>query len=322
MSVNLLDTRQLQAFQLLAHTGSFTAAAKEMFVTQSAISHSIKALETNLGCSLLDRAGKSVALTAHGETLLRRVETIMQEMNHATDELKNLSRSGHGRIRVGATDTMCQYLLPAVLREFRESFPNCEVPIHAADTEELISLLDRGRIDFVLGMRPPADEPGIHFRPLFKDELVFAVSPEHPWATGESNPEDTLASQRFIIYARRSPTFQLVARHFRKLGLHAPNLTELGNMEAIKELSKIGMGVGVIAPWVIRDELDQGSLISIPPPGEPMIRDWGILLRGRGSDLTTVGKALTDICKSASSKLEQASISTKQKTPTSSNKGS
>ena len=301
--MTLIDTRQLRAFQLLARTGSFTAAAKEMFVTQSAVSHSIKALETSLGCTLLDRAGKSVALTAHGETLLHRVNRIFVEMGEATDELKALNRWGYGRLRVGATDTMCQYLLPSVLREFRESFPNCEVPIHAGDTEDLLALLDRGQIDLVLGMRPPADEPGIDFRPLFTDEMIFAVSPLHPWATGKADPEETLADERFIIYARRSPTYQLVARHFRKLGLASPQLTELGNMEAIKEFSKIGMGIGVIAPWVIRTELDQGQLVSIKPPGDPMQREWGITLRGRGADMTMIGETFAGICKTISRNL-------------------
>lgn len=308
--MTLIDTRQLRAFQLLARTGSFTAAAKEMFVTQSAVSHSIKALETSLGCSLLDRSGKSMALTAHGETLLRRVETIFVEMEKATDELKSLNRWGYGRLRVGATDTMCQYLLPSVLREFRESFPNCEVPIQAADTEDLLALLDRGQVDLVLGMRPPADEPGIDFRLLFSDQMIFAVSPLHPWATGESTPEETLASERFIIYARRSPTYQLVTRHFRKIGLPSPQLTELGNMEAIKEFSKIGMGVGVIAPWVIREELAQGQLVSVAPPGEPMRREWGIILRGRGADLTMIGETFSGICKTISRNLMSPSPET------------
>jgi DNA-binding transcriptional LysR family regulator len=298
--MTLIDTRQLRAFQLLARTGSFTAAAKEMFVTQSAVSHSIKALETSLNCSLLDRAGKSVALTAHGETLLRRVDRIFAEMELATDELKSLNRWGYGKLRVGATDTMCQYLLPGVLREFRESFANCEVSISAADTGDLISMLDRGEVDLVLGMRPGADEPGIEFRPLFSDDLIFAVSPLHPWATGKAKPEETLATERFIIYARRSPTYHLVTRHLRKLGLTSPRLTELGNMEAIKEFSKIGMGVGVIAPWVIRSELEQGQLVSITPPGGAMTRDWGIIVRGRGANLTMIGETFAGICKTIS----------------------
>ena len=75
-------------------------------------------------------------------------------------------------------------------------------------------------------------------------------------------------------------------------------------MEAIKELSKIGMGVGVIAPWVIREELSQGHLVSITPPGGTMQREWGILLRGRGNQLTMVGETFSGICQTISRNLE------------------
>ena len=302
--MNLIDIRQLRAFQLLARTGSFTIAAKQMFVTQSAVSHSIKALEKSLGCSLLDRAGKSVALTVHGETLLRRVDTIISEMQLATTELETLNRWGHGRLRIGATDTMCQYLLPAVLREFRESFPNCEVAIHAADTEELIRQLDAGKIDLVLGLRPATDETGVDFRKLFTDELVFAVSPLHPWASSKKIPEEGLEAERFITYAPRSPTNFTVGSYFRKRGVHNPKLTELGNMEAIKELSKIGMGIGIMAPWVIREETAAGHLICLTPPGGSMTRDWGVILRGRGENITMMGETFTGICRTIARGLE------------------
>lgn len=279
--MELIDARQLRAFQLLAQTGSFTLAAKQMFVTQSAVSHSIKALERSLDCKLLDRSGKQVALTAEGEALLRHADRILDEMRSASEELKTLSRWGYGRLRIGATDTMCQYLLPAVLREFRESFPNCEVAINAADTADILNRLDRGIIDVALGMQLPNPEPGVDFELLFEDHLVFAVSPLHPWATGEQDPSETLTDQRFIIYARQSPTFQLVERHLHKLNVPSPRYTELGNMEAIKELSKIGMGVGVVAPWTIREDLNKGLLVRIEPPGEPVRRQWGIFSRGR-----------------------------------------
>jgi DNA-binding transcriptional LysR family regulator len=299
-----IDSRQLRAFQLLAETGSFTAAAKQMFVTQSAISHSIKALETQLDCSLFDRNGKKTALTAHGETLLRRADRILDEMREAVEEIHSLNRWGCGRLRIGATDTMCQYLLPSVLRKLRQSYPDCEVTIHADDTQDLLALLEAGQVDLVIGMRPRSDEAGIEFRPLFEDELVFAVAPSHAWAKRQEIPEDTLGDERFIIYARSSPTYQLVARHFRKLGLSAPQLTELGNMEAIKELAKIGMGVGVIAPWVIREELANGELVGVKTPGETMRREWGIFVRGSGKSLTVIGETFATISKTVSRRLE------------------
>src|SRR5437588_12574632 len=114
-----LDTRQLRAFATLARTGSFTLAAKELYLSQSAVSHSMKALEQEVGCRLLDRMGKKVLLTQAGETLLHHTEKILQEMDVARTALEDLGKWGRGRLRIGASTTACQYLSPAVLRDFK-----------------------------------------------------------------------------------------------------------------------------------------------------------------------------------------------------------
>ncbi len=303
-SLEIIDTRQLRAFQLLAQTGSFTAAGKAMFVTQSAVSHSLKALETSLGCSLIDRSGKRVALTAEGEALLVRANRILDEMAKAGEELRTMGRWGYGRLRIGATSTLCQYLLPAVLREFRESFPHCEVAIRTADTHELIGHLHGGDIDLAIAMRPEPDEPGIASRPLFIDHLVFAVSPLHPWAAGGGAPEETYAEQRYAIYSRRSPTYRLFERHMVKGGVTSPQVIELGNMEAIKELAKIDVGVGVVPPWMIRDAVAEGSLVMVEPKPSPLTRQWELLTRGRGSDEGSIMlETFAGICQTVSREL-------------------
>src|SRR3954468_19497802 len=120
-----LDSRQLRAFVSLARTGSFTLAARDLNLTQSAVSHSIRSLEEEVRCRLLDRIGKKVTLTQAGEQLLGHAQKILQEMETARERLGELGRWGHGRLRIGASLTACQYILPPVLREFKESFPHC-----------------------------------------------------------------------------------------------------------------------------------------------------------------------------------------------------
>src|SRR5437868_13164763 len=110
-----LNSRQLRAFVTLVRTGSFTLAAKELYLSQSAVSHSMKALEQDVGCRLLDRVGKTVLLTQAGEQLLQRTEKILREMGEARQELHHLSKWGKGRLRIGASTTACQHILPAVL---------------------------------------------------------------------------------------------------------------------------------------------------------------------------------------------------------------
>src|ERR1051325_3732039 len=117
-----LDTRQLRAFATLARRGSFTLAAKELHLSQSAVSHSMKALETDVGCRLFDRLGKKVLLTQAGEQLLQNAEKILREMSVARESISRLGKWGRTRLRIGASTTACQYILPEVLREFQKQY--------------------------------------------------------------------------------------------------------------------------------------------------------------------------------------------------------
>src|SRR5215207_8174813 len=153
-----LDSRQLRAFSILARTGSFTSTAHELHLTQSAISHAIRALEQDIGCRLLDRMGKSVVLTQAGEQLLVHAERILQEMASARAGLSHLGKWGSTRLRIGASTTACQHVLPAVLREFKESFPHCAISIEPGDTPEMIEALQARRIDLAVNLEPRRDE--------------------------------------------------------------------------------------------------------------------------------------------------------------------
>src|SRR5436190_3457039 len=115
-----LDTRQLRAFVTLARRGSFTQAARELHLSQSAVSHSMKALEQDLGCRLFDRMSKKVLLTQAGEQLLSHADRILREMRAARESIAHLGRWGQTRLRIAASTTACQYVLPEVLREFQK----------------------------------------------------------------------------------------------------------------------------------------------------------------------------------------------------------
>jgi LysR family transcriptional regulator, low CO2-responsive transcriptional regulator len=277
----VIDSRQLLAFATLARLGSFTGAAKELFLTQSAVSHAIKALETELGVRLFDRLGKKAHLTQAGEQLLQHADRILVEMDQARQGLEQLQNWGHGRLRVGASSTACQYLLPNVLREFRQSFPTCTVKIQPGDGPALVEALRANQIDLAILLRPMGREE-LEFHDLFMDEMQFLVSPLHPWAQKGYVPRSTLHQETFILYSKTSYTFQLVSDYFAREGVTLQQFMELGNIEAIKELVKIGLGVAVLAPWVARKELAEQSLLAFPMGSRRLRRTWGIAhLRGR-----------------------------------------
>src|SRR6267143_1447280 len=198
-----LDSRQLRAFATLARTGSFTLAAKELYLSQSAVSHSMKALEQDVGCRLLDRMGKKVSLTQAGEQLLHHAEKILSEMSEARASLEQLGKWGRARLRIGASPTACQYILPSVLREFKESFPRCLISVEPGDTPEAIELLRNNRIDLALALEPKNEEK-MEFHPMFADEMVFLTSPAHPWAMSGRVVREEIPRQNYVLYNKKS----------------------------------------------------------------------------------------------------------------------
>jgi LysR family transcriptional regulator, low CO2-responsive transcriptional regulator len=276
-----LDSRQLRAFATLARTGSFTRAARELYLSQSAVSHSMKSLEQDVGCRLLDRMGKKVILTQAGEQLLHYAERILADMAEARLSLEHLGKWGRSRLRLGASTTACQYILPAVLRQFKQSFPQCLITVEPGDTPEAIELLRSLRVDLALALEPIGEER-IEFHPLFTDELVFLVCPTHPWAAAGRVDRAEIPRQNYVLYNKNSYTFRQVEQYFRQENMVLNTVMEFGTMEAIKELVKLGLGVSILTPWIARRELADKSLVALPLGRRRLTRSWGIMhLRGR-----------------------------------------
>jgi DNA-binding transcriptional LysR family regulator len=300
-----LDSRQVRAFCALARTGSFTQAARELHLTQSGISHSMKALEADIGCRLLDRLGKKVVLTQAGEQLLHHSKKILQEMETARETLGHLGKWGKGRLRIGASTTACQHIIPTVLREFKESFPDHVISIEPGDTPELVDALLHQRIDLALSLAA-SNEAQLEFHPLFTDELHFIVAALHPWAKAGRVERAEIPRQNYILYNKRSITFRLIEEYFRREQMALNTVIEVGSMEATKELVKLGIGVSILALWIAQKEIEDGSLVALPLGRKKLQRRWGIL-HWRGKRLNLAEETFIGLCESASVPLHSAS---------------
>ena len=261
----------------------------------------MKALETEVGCRLFDRLGKKVLLTQAGETLLHHAGKILQEMNSARSSIEQLGKWGHGRLRIGASTTACQYILPSVLREFKESFPRSLVTIEPGDTLETVEALRKNRIDIALTLEPRGEEC-FDFHPLFTDELAFLIGPMHPWVQEGHVVREQIPRQNYILYNKTSYTFRLVQEYFRQDDMVLNTVIELGSMEAIKELVKLGLGVGILTPWIAQKELQERSLVSLPLGKRKLKRVWGVLY-WRGRRLNLAEETFVGLCKSATSEI-------------------
>jgi DNA-binding transcriptional LysR family regulator len=303
----LIDSRQLNAFVALAKRGSFTLAGEELNLTQSAVSHAIKILENDVGCRLVDRDGRRVQLTEAGDRFLMHAENILREMEAMRSDTDSHSTHGRTRLRLGASTTACHLILPTVVREFRARFPRCSVRIEPGDYGRQIEMLRAGQVDLAIGLELPSPSgEDLIFTPLFDDELRFFVAPTHPWTKLSSIPREAISKETLILYSRTSYTYRLMIDYFREEKVLLNNFVELGSMEAIKEMAKLEQGAAVISPWIAREEVRAGSLVSLPLGRRKLRYRWA-MAHWKGRRLSLAEECFLKICVSTAQSLRLGS---------------
>ncbi len=271
-----METRLLKMFCTVAETGSLVTAGRKLHLTASALSHSLKALETDLGCRLFERVGKRMVLNQAGEQLLAHVRGPLAALDAAAEGIKRLAKWGQTRLRIGAPASACQLILPRVIRELKKTHSPVELLVASHDTPRLVDLIREGRLDLGLGVLPP-ESNDLELRPIFRDELLFVFSATHPWVGGKNLTREDIRSQPFILYQRASLTSKLLEDYFRELQIVPSTVMEVASIEAIKELVKLNLGVSVLAPWTVHHELARGSLKMRPLASKPLRRQWGVM---------------------------------------------
>src|SRR4051812_26313227 len=297
------DVHQLKSFLAVAENLSFTRAAETRFLTQSAVSHQIADLERTLGVELFIRHGRTIELTAAGRVLAERANRILAELTDAKAAVVAAARPDLGRLRIGASAAACQYLIPESLREFRECFPSYSLAITPGDSPTVAERVLDGSIDLGILIKPE-QRLKLSYVDLFDDELGFVVSSLHPWSKTGRVERKELAKQRMVFYSRNSSTFRIVERFFVRMKTPLPEWVELGSMEAIKELVKLGLGVSMMAKWICRQELAQRSLVWLPVPGGRLGRTWCIAHQA-GHKLSIAEQTFIGLCREAATHLAE-----------------
>jgi len=302
MNENLLDARRLEIFTYVIDKQSFTAAAKRVGLTQSAVSHAVKALEEDLGCTLIDRIGKKALPTESGQQLYKMAQKVLSDMTNIRQQVGKDASWNQKTLRVGATNSICQYLLPSVIREFKESFPECKIFVISADSPKLADQLIQNELDIAISLQPSV-EVSCQFRPLFKDRLFYLVSSMHPWADQSPTTAKEIMRENFILYSQQSHTFQMIQNYFQKRNIELHSNYQVGSLEVIKELVKVGVGVSVGSHWICEQERMEGS-IALAPMGKKLVRSWGLLTRTQRK-LSLVEETFMGLCQLAAENLPQ-----------------
>ncbi|HEU5130793.1 MAG TPA: LysR family transcriptional regulator [Pyrinomonadaceae bacterium] len=279
-----MEIRQLRAFVAIAESGTFTAGALRVHVTQAAISMQIRQLETEIGAKVFVRAPRHVILTEAGEQLLRRARHILREHDAALDEIAELAGAERGRLRIGSASAMVlTEQLPSILKELRKQHPAAEISVTSGTSEVLVDQILAGEVD-VAFVSLPVDVRGIKTERLSEDQLVAIASPHHKLAKQRTVSAYTLAGERLILGERGGNTRRLIDQFFAQAGVSLHVAMELSRQQAIKRMVEEDMGVGIVPLQSVKDEVEKGRLIRWWIEGAQINWELGIAQLSNGYD--------------------------------------
>lgn len=278
----MLDFR-LTVFYTVAKRLSFTKAAAELFVTQPAVTKHIQELEHQFGTALFDRRGNQVSLTAAGSLLLRHAETIMATYRQLTFDMNALKGEPGGTLRLGASSTVAQYVIPPVLARFHEQSADVAISLLSGNTEQIEQALLSNDIDLGL-VEGRTHHSDIRYTSFVKDELVLICRPDHPLAIRDEITLDELRNVPIVLRERGSGSLEVVEHALRGVGVRLTDLTvemQLGSTESIKSYLSSSRCMAFISVFAVQNELHTGTLKVLDVQGLTIQRDfYSIQLQG------------------------------------------
>lgn len=286
MSRHEFSLDQLRTFVTAAETLNFTQAARQLHLSQAAVSQQVRDLEHVLQVTLFERRGRGLGLTPGGERFRALASEVLHRSQRAIDELAELRGVPQGVLYVGAESTPGVYVLPHALGAFSSRFPGVQVSLRVAEADALVGALQQGLLDTVLLEEPlpPRQTFGWEQEPFLEEELVIAVRPEHPWAALDELELAELGTQPFIL---RQPTSSIRRTHGDSLaqaGFDPSRMQvrfELGSTEGIKHAVLAGLGVGFVPRCAMAVELKANLLSAVRLRGLRIVRSWWLLRPSR-----------------------------------------
>ncbi|MGH9349383.1 MAG: LysR family transcriptional regulator [Vicinamibacterales bacterium] len=268
-----LEVRHLRLVSEVAALGSVTRAAERLHLTQSAISHQLRDIESRLGTRLFHRMGKRMVATPAGERVLRSAAAVLDNLRRTEEDVRQIAREGSGILRLCTQCNTGYYWLPPLLKTFNASYPKVEVQIAVEATTRPVESLLEGKLDLAV-VTGEVEDRRVALRPLFRDELALVVSPEHRLASRRHIAPSELASEHLLIYSSSRHDSFAFRRVLDPAGVEPARVSHLMLTEAILEMVKANLGVTIIATWSVLPAIASGAVraISLGPRG--VFRQW------------------------------------------------
>jgi LysR family transcriptional regulator for metE and metH len=276
-----LDVRDLSLVREVADTGSVTRAGARLHLTQSALSHRLRAVEARLGAPMFLRIGKKMILTPAGERVLTTARRVLEEMGRAEDDVRQLSRKDSGVLRLCTQCYTGYHWLPPLLRSFQAKHPGVDVQIAVEATRRPVDALLANEIDLAV-LTTVTKDPRLTIRTLFEDEMLVIVPKRHAWASRPYVDVTDLSSEHLIVYKTERHDSHLFRSILGPAGVEPARVSQVPLTEAIVEMVKAGLGVAVMSRWAMEPALKSGAVRGLRISKRGTSRHWSVAtLRGR-----------------------------------------
>ncbi|AFI89964.1 LysR family transcriptional regulator [Pectobacterium parmentieri] len=284
-----ITLRQLEVFAEVLKNGSTTQASVVLALSQSAVSAALADLEGQLGVQLFDRVGKRLVVNEHGRLLYPKALALLEQ----SMEIEQLFRRDNGALRIYASSTIGNYLLPAMIARYRYDYPDIPLELHVGNTKDVITRVSEFSVDLGL-IEGPCHHPDLITQPWLEDELVVFCSPEHLLSRGAVSLA-ALADAHWILRERGSGTREVLDHLLLTHLSHFHLVMELGNSEAIKHAVRHGIGISCLSRHVIAEQLAAGTLVELKVPLPKLTRTL-YLVHHRQKHLSNVLRRFLSYC--------------------------
>ncbi|MCL6517182.1 LysR family transcriptional regulator [Alicyclobacillus sp.] len=265
-----MDT-PLEVFISVMEHRSFSRAAEDLHMTQPAVSQHIRALETRYGVRLLERGNRFIRPTRAGELLYAQAKRIVHEYHQTRRLLEDLTQRVQGPLRIGASLTFGEYVLPRVLAGFRRAYPNVQPEVIIANTRNVAERVLTREIDVGI-VEAEVRHPELEVTPVLPDTMRVVLAADHPLAGHEIVPAEALSGQTWIVREQGSGTREMADRLLGEAGIRPSALMAFGSNQIIKESVEAGLGVALLSLRAVEKERRLGTLATVEVKGHAIHR--------------------------------------------------
>ena len=262
MNQNLSSYR---IFYTVANTGNISKAAKELYISQPAISKSIQKLEESVGCKLFSRSSRGVVLTDEGKLLYEHVSEAFETLTMGEEKLKRSIELGVGHLKIGVSSTLCKYLLLPYLKEFIRQNPHISISISCQSTNDTLKLLEDNKIDIGL-IGKPENLKNIHFDFLEEIEDIFVAAKDYlrNLKARGIQKDHILQSSTLMLLDKNNMTRQYIDDYLQENQIIIKDSIDISDMDLLIDFARIGVGVACVIKIFVREDLENGTLMEIP----------------------------------------------------------